>query len=1363
MSVDRLVIEIVGDSVQFKRELKSVEGDLARFNQKVQVTDNQLRKLNTAQDVLIGGFRGAVVALSSLQTMFYQYAFFLGGFTSQVIKSGAELQKLTYLMRGLSTATTETGKAMEAADNVNFIRNMAKEAPYSLSVLSDAFTKLKVGGIEPTNGSLQALIDTAARFGKSGDDISRGAVAIQQMASKGVISMEELRQQLAEAVPTAFEDMANALGVSTVELNKKIGDGVVDSKIALAALFREWEIQNKGAAKNLMNTWDGQLSILKTSFFDFANTINGFDKKGDAVKGGFFDTMTQTVKELSGFLASADGKTFAKDLGEGMTTALGAVTSVVKILYEWKDVLGFIVKIGVTAFLAKLTTGLIASGLQGAASLTNLKNGFDRLRNINLGGSVTQLNNISGAAKKVSVDINGVTKEVTLASNAQGSYVEALKQTISKEESSIASGNKKEAMLRLLQASYRNKIDLANTDIATTTQQISKAQASVQSYQALLASSQKYYQKQVDGGKDTTAAVARVEAAQGRLALATANLDRLYSNQSRSVNNLNASKRGLISTTNKLNQVLRSAQISAASLTLAEQSLGVATTGLGAKMQLLGGNLLTVTRNFIAARGGAMAMMATMGSFVASAAGWIGLIVSLGMYIYDLASQWNKASAAAKQYMIDARMANAQGVLMSNEQREGLYSSLREKEKRLATLKGLNGAPEMMATPTGISVIQSSENVAKEIAKLTNETKELRGAIRNQTQINKDQQRASVVSFQEQKFEKQYSEALKKVYEPYNAMIANKDKYRPGDPALLAARKEGDIRAKKLEQDYQTNLAKIASSAIYGSSQRAAASNLLARTRDSGGMSGPVSTEGVFDAKGIDDKKDKKGKKAKAATEKKDPLEGKRNQLIANLVEIQRVSEETQATLDGVDLQFDPTAAEEYAAKTVNLIKSEQELTDKILQTKEALRQKREEMTAKKGLADLKADTDQMVADADNAMEQLKTGIEDPLYAAEKLRAQLTEKFKFSLRIDVTKAETQKEIDRATKAEVDKILAEEAAKYKEQSENIAMSLMSTDELRQYNYDKEMQRLNLLEAAAIRVSNTTALAEIQKYKKMAAERDKYEKMGALGQWALEAKDVGQSINESFTGALDNFTNDLAEGKASFKDFAKSIIADITRIILKALIAQAIMAAIGAITGQPVTVGGGNANIFSGLFGGGSTGFSSSAMTSTLNGLGNALPGIGAGGSAGFGGWLPSNTVNVSNAVPGLGQVFTGNHTGGIVGREATFTRAMSAATFDFANRFHTGGIAGLQPNEVPIIAEKGEGIFTEGQMKALGKGSTTAGNMTANVQVNVINQTTNEVSAEQSESRFDGESYIVDVVLKNMSKPGPIRDGMKGMR
>jgi tape measure domain-containing protein len=62
-------------------------------------------------------------------------------------------------------------------------------------------------------------------MGATSEQTTRGLLAIQQIVSKGVVSQEELRQQLAEALPGAVQIAARAFGVTTDVLNKMIEKG----------------------------------------------------------------------------------------------------------------------------------------------------------------------------------------------------------------------------------------------------------------------------------------------------------------------------------------------------------------------------------------------------------------------------------------------------------------------------------------------------------------------------------------------------------------------------------------------------------------------------------------------------------------------------------------------------------------------------------------------------------------------------------------------------------------------------------------------------------------------------------------------------------------------------------------------------------------------------------------------------------------------------------------------------------------------------------------------------------------------------------------------------------------------------------
>lgn len=85
--------------------------------------------------------------------------------------------------------------------------------------------------------------------------------------------------------------------------------------------------------------------------------------------------------------------------------------------------------------------------------------------------------------------------------------------------------------------------------------------------------------------------------------------------------------------------------------------------------------------------------------------------------------------------------------------------------------------------------------------------------------------------------------------------------------------------------------------------------------------------------------------------------------------------------------------------------------------------------------------------------------------------------------------------------------------------------------------------------------------------------------------------------------------------------------------------------------------------------------------------------------------------VANAAGSVG----GFHTGGVIGTSApTFTRRVSMAAFTAAPRYHSGGVIGFRPDEVPAILQKGEEVLAKNDPRnVMNGGGASAG---ANVQI-----------------------------------------------
>lgn len=102
-----------------------------------------------------------------------------------------------------------------------------------------------------------------------------------------------------------------------------------------------------------------------------------------------------------------------------------------------------------------------------------------------------------------------------------------------------------------------------------------------------------------------------------------------------------------------------------------------------------------------------------------------------------------------------------------------------------------------------------------------------------------------------------------------------------------------------------------------------------------------------------------------------------------------------------------------------------------------------------------------------------------------------------------------------------------------------------------------------------------------------------------------------------------------------------------------------------------------------------------------------------------------------------------HTGGVVGADSLATKSASSFVFAGAPRFHGGGIVG---DEVPIIAKRGEGVFTKEQMKALGDD----GKRETNIKVNVYNNASG-TKARATSSRDNNGDVSIDVIVEKIEQ------------
>jgi tape measure domain-containing protein len=129
-----------------------------------------------------------------------------------------------------------SGSAAEGAKNLAFVREEVKRLGTDIKSSMEGFSSL-AGATrdtalegEATKQIFSGVSQASTVYDLTAEQQQRVFTATQQIASKGKVSSEELRQQLGESLPGAFQIAARAMNVTTQQLNKMLEQGQVLSE-----------------------------------------------------------------------------------------------------------------------------------------------------------------------------------------------------------------------------------------------------------------------------------------------------------------------------------------------------------------------------------------------------------------------------------------------------------------------------------------------------------------------------------------------------------------------------------------------------------------------------------------------------------------------------------------------------------------------------------------------------------------------------------------------------------------------------------------------------------------------------------------------------------------------------------------------------------------------------------------------------------------------------------------------------------------------------------------------------------------------------------------------------------------------------
>jgi tape measure domain-containing protein len=273
-----ITIDLAGNLAQKAKQYGQSMSQFATSNQRAMAMLNQTARAASAGIDTLGNravLAGAAAAY---------------GFKKAFVDTAAEFERYQIMLNKLQGGPEGGAKAMD------WIKQFTQDTPYSVDEVTNAFVKLKAFGLDPMNGTMQAIADQAAMMGGTAETVDGIALAFGQAWTKGKLQGEEALQLLERGVPVwdylvqASKELGqnNGFGYSAQQIQEMSSKGQLTRK-AIQALLDQMGKASKGAARDQMNTWNGMISNMGDHWTLFKN---------DVMESGAFDVLKSELGDL---------------------------------------------------------------------------------------------------------------------------------------------------------------------------------------------------------------------------------------------------------------------------------------------------------------------------------------------------------------------------------------------------------------------------------------------------------------------------------------------------------------------------------------------------------------------------------------------------------------------------------------------------------------------------------------------------------------------------------------------------------------------------------------------------------------------------------------------------------------------------------------------------------------------------------------------------------------------------------------------------------------------------------------------------------------------------------------------------------
>ncbi|NER93633.1 MAG: tape measure protein [Symploca sp. SIO1B1] len=261
---------------RFNTSAQEVEATLGGLGDKSETLVSRLQRVfkSFQSGGLFPGFKMAREQIGGLIKSFIGFQILsslislVGQFTPELLEAGMAMESLERRIGFVS------GSSQKASQNLAFVRSEVKRLGIDLQSSMEGFAGLMAASREtplegaPTKQIFAAVSQASTVYDLNAQQQERVFTATQQMMSKGVISSEELRQQLGESLPGAFQIAARAMGVTTQELSKMLEQGQVLSEDFLPKFAQQLSAETANGVAGAANSSVSAVTAFNNAVFE---------------------------------------------------------------------------------------------------------------------------------------------------------------------------------------------------------------------------------------------------------------------------------------------------------------------------------------------------------------------------------------------------------------------------------------------------------------------------------------------------------------------------------------------------------------------------------------------------------------------------------------------------------------------------------------------------------------------------------------------------------------------------------------------------------------------------------------------------------------------------------------------------------------------------------------------------------------------------------------------------------------------------------------------------------------------------------------------------------------------------------------